>query len=385
MILHSFRPFALRIPLVAAFRHAAAERAATETLWVEARAQDGSIGFGEGCPRDFVTGETFETVRNFVAAHSAERLAGIRDLDALAAWSERRAREIDANPAAWTAIELALIDLLGKETGRPVEALLGVPQLAGRFRYTAVLGDASPDQFEAQLARYLRAGFREFKIKLSGDPARDATKARTLAAAGVSPDNVRADANNLWRDAEDAIDHLAALRFPFGALEEPLRPGDWKGLRRVGAALGAKIVLDESLLRRAQLDLLGDDADRWLLNLRVSKLGGLLRSLALVEVARRRGLAVVVGAHVGETSLLTRAALTVAHAARDILYAQEGAFGTHLLACDVVDTPIMFGPGGVLDAASLPREGAGGFEMAIRESRFRDYATSLLKEPSHES
>jgi len=45
---------------------------------------------------------------------------------------------------------------------------------------------------------------------------------------------------------------------------------------------------------------------------------------------------VIVGAHVGETSLLTRAALTVANSARDLLVAQEGAFGTHLLARDVV-------------------------------------------------
>ena len=51
---------------------------------------------------------------------------------------------------------------------------------------------------------------------------------------------------------------------------------------------------------------------------------------------------------------LTRAALTIANAARDILVAQEGAFGTHLLEHDVIDAPIMFGAGGVLDAAQLP-------------------------------
>ena len=62
----------------------------------------------------------------------------------------------------------------------------------------------------------------------------------------------------------------------------------------------------------------------------------------------------IVGAHVGETSLLTRAALSVANAYRDILVAQEGAFGTHLLEHDVVDPPLMFGAGGVLDAAQLP-------------------------------
>ena len=39
---------------------------------------------------------------------------------------------------------------------------------------------------------------------------------------------------------------------------------------------------------------------------------------------------------VGETSLLTRAGLTIANAFRDCICAQEGAFGTHLLERDVV-------------------------------------------------
>jgi L-Ala-D/L-Glu epimerase / N-acetyl-D-glutamate racemase len=89
-----------------------------------------------------------------------------------------------------------------------------------------------------------------------------------------------------------------------------------------------------------------------------------LRSLEFVEAARRRGLNVIVGAHVGETSVLTRAAMTVAAQASGILLAQEGAFGTHLLSRDVIEQPIMFGKGGLLDvvsgAASKP-----GFGLSI--------------------
>jgi hypothetical protein len=57
---------------------------------------------------------------------------------------------------------------------------------------------------------------------------------------------------------------------------------------------------------------------------------------------------VVVGAHVGETSVLTRAGLALATAAGEALLAMEGAFGTHLLERDVCETPLMFGAGGVL-------------------------------------
>jgi L-alanine-DL-glutamate epimerase-like enolase superfamily enzyme len=130
-------------------------------------------------------------------------------------------------------------------------------------------------------------------------------------------------------------------------------------MHRLASALDTRIILDESLLRAGQLDRLSGSEDRWIVNLRVSKMGGLLRSLELVREMRQRGLRAIFGAHVGETSLLTRAALTVAHNARDILVAQEGAFGTHLLAADVVETPIMFGHGGVLDVDALGMKSAG--------------------------
>jgi L-Ala-D/L-Glu epimerase / N-acetyl-D-glutamate racemase len=87
---------------------------------------------------------------------------------------------------------------------------------------------------------------------------------------------------------------------------------------------------------------------------RVSKMGGINRALEVVEAARARGIGVIVGAQVGETSLLTRAGLTVARAAGESLVAQEGAFGTFLLERDVCDPPLMFGTGGVLDVSRFP-------------------------------
>jgi len=97
-------------------------------------------------------------------------------------------------------------------------------------------------------------------------------------------------------------------------------------------------------------------------------MGGLLRSLTFLNDARGYGMQVIVGAHVGETSLLTRAALTVANSASDILVAQEGAFGTHLLANDVIDSPLMFGRGGLLDVAQQKIINDHGFGLAMVQS-----------------
>jgi L-alanine-DL-glutamate epimerase-like enolase superfamily enzyme len=202
--------------------------------------------------------------------------------------------------------------------------------------------------------RYWQVGFRDFKVKLSGSFERDRDK---MAVFGKWPENsvrVRADANNLWRDAEEAVRALSRLGYPFVAVEEPIGKDLHAELPRIAQALGCAIILDESFVRREQLSLLGEPRSQWLINVRVSKMGGLIRSLQVTGAARACGIRVIVGAQVGETSLLTRAALTVARAADDALAGQEGAFGTFLLERDMCDPPLMFGAGGVLEAAEYP-------------------------------
>lgn len=365
-ILESIEASALAIPFKSAFRHASATRAVTQTIWVRAKGSTGSVGFGEGCPREYVTGESLESARAFIMAHTPKWLREIGDVASLATWVRGHAREIDANPAAWAAVELALLDLFGKTAQVPVESLLGLPALCGRFRYTAVIGDAVPGDFEHQLDRYRQAGFRDFKIKLAGEHERNAAKVRSLLASGIASDTVRADANNLWRDADTAIDDLAALEYAFGAIEEPLRARDYDGMARICRARRCRIVLDESVARKEDLANVPAESERWLVNLRVSKMGGLLRALDFLDEAHRTGLRIIVGAQVGETSILTRAALTVAQAARSALVAQEGAFGTHLLAHDIVDAPLMFGAGGILDADAYAIGALPGWGLAVR-------------------
>lgn len=349
---------ALRIPFKAAFTHASASRDAMQSLWVQASLADGSQGYGEGCPREYVTGETLQGALDFVASVRADLADGVRNLASLERWAVGNKKSIDANPAAWCAVELALLDAFARSGGDSVESLLGLPDVSGSFRYSAVIGDGSARRFEAELDRYLQAGFRAFKIKLSGDRQRDLDKVSALKSARIAPTSVRADANNLWSDADDAAAFLAELDYGFWAVEEPLKAGDLAGMERLAAKAGSAIILDESLLRSDQLMRFTKTPAQWITNLRVSKMGGLLRSLQLLRRMRDMGLRVIVGAHVGETSLLTRAALTVASAAGESLVAQEGAFGTHLLEHDVVDPPLMFGAGGILKSGDVP-EGPG--------------------------
>jgi L-alanine-DL-glutamate epimerase-like enolase superfamily enzyme len=339
------------IPFKASFRHAAAERNETSSVWVEAYG-DGVVGYGESCPRPYVTGESIDSAQAFFLEYESSVRSSVRDLTTLRAWMHDHGDAIDRNPAAWCAIELATLDLMARHRGVTVESLLGVAPLEGRFTYTAVLGDMSVEAFRAMAERYRKLGFTDFKVKLSGDLDRDRQKVSLLLD---QPEiRIRVDANNFWRSADEATTFLGALDAPLFAVEEPVSPGRFDLLAHIAKELGCRIVLDESLSRVSDVARLVADPGIWLVNVRVSKMGGLLRSLEVADAICHAGVGLIVGAQVGETSLLTRAALTVAHANREQLVAQEGAFGTWLLERDVCDSPLMFGRGGVVDAAAFP-------------------------------
>jgi L-alanine-DL-glutamate epimerase-like enolase superfamily enzyme len=51
----------VRIPLRKPIRHASHTRSASDNLIVACRLEDGSRGWGEGVPREYVTGETVDT------------------------------------------------------------------------------------------------------------------------------------------------------------------------------------------------------------------------------------------------------------------------------------------------------------------------------------
>lgn len=359
----SARP--LHIPFVVAFRHASAERSETSSLWAEAVSPSGLRGHGESCPRPYVSGETLEGAGAFVSAHETSLCESVTDLPSLEAWVTARQPVIDANPAAWCAVELAILDLLSRAAGQSVEAFLSRPPIQGRFQYSAVLGDAEPSTFHAMAERFRASGFSDFKVKLSGDLERDRQK---LAVLREWPDvRIRVDANNLWNDAVDAVPFLRGLGCRLWAIEEPIAPNQFTELSRISAEVDSRIVLDESFLRRSQLEWLRERPDRWLINLRVSKMGGLLRSLSLADAARASGVGLVIGAQVGETSVLTRAALTVAQAARDIVVAQEGAFGTHLLEHDMCEPVLMFGDAGILDTSRYRGLNEPGFGLSVSQ------------------
>lgn len=74
------------------------------------------------------------------------------------------------------------------------------------------------------------------------------------------------------------------------------------------------------------------------------------------------GVGVIVGAQVGETSVLTRAALSIAEMLGKRCVAQEGAYGTYLLSEDMTRPTLMFGRQGLLHPDDLGSKAGFGLE-----------------------
>ncbi len=72
--------FEIKIPFTRSFKHGSAERDVTETILVQIKDHTGLVGYGEGCPRSYVTGESIATVSSFLKKHHVH-IQEIKDLN----------------------------------------------------------------------------------------------------------------------------------------------------------------------------------------------------------------------------------------------------------------------------------------------------------------
>ncbi|MBK8570385.1 MAG: hypothetical protein IPN81_10745 [Nitrosomonadales bacterium] len=143
---------------------------------------------------------------------------------------------IDKDPAAWCAIELALLDLLGKSEGLSLESLLALPPMPPILQYSAVLGNNDLAIFSKQVLKYVSVGFRDFKIKLSGDLEIDLRKIACLLDT-VKP------CEKLW-----SCEQPLAQTFGCNRLYRPVRPALLGNRRaacfaRFGGIISQKLLL----------------------------------------------------------------------------------------------------------------------------------------------
>lgn len=247
---------------------------------------DGLTGYGEVCPLGPF----------YLPAYADGVRAGLRELAPhvigldpreLAALNLRMDAALKGHAYVKSGIDMACWDILGKATGLPVCTLMG-----GRFgdavRLYRAISQDDPDAMAAKVDGYRREGYTRFQLKVGGDPDTDIARIRAVRRLLPSGDRLVADANTGWTQ-HDAVRVVRAVSDEDVYIEQPcLTYDECLAVRRNTTH---PFVLDESI---DSLDmLLRGHADHAMdvVNLKISKLGGLTKTTQARDLCVSIGIA----------------------------------------------------------------------------------------------
>ena len=246
----------------------------------------GLIGYGEVCPLGPF----------YLPAYAGGVRAGLQELAPhLIGWDPREIVKINERMDAAlkghayvkSGIDMALWDLLGKHVGLPVCTLLG-----GRYgddvRLYRAISQESPEKMAAKVKGYREEGYTRFQLKVGGDPDEDIRRIRQVREMLGEDDRLVADANTGWSQHE-AIRVARAVRDLDVYIEQPCL--SYEECLAVRRQIDQPFVLDESvdslaMLIRGRADLAMD-----VVNIKISKLGGLTRAVQARDLCVSMGIA----------------------------------------------------------------------------------------------
>jgi muconate cycloisomerase len=354
----------VRIPLRKRIKHASHTRTDTENLVVCVRLADGTTGYGEGVPREYVTGETID-VSESLLREMDRKLLQVNCASFADAVNLADALELPALPgddrhclgnAARCALELALLDAFGKHFQQSLSNVTRqlAPELfepKPRVQYSGVITSARG--FKARTMGLIMRlyGFRQIKVKVGMEGYNDAARLKAIRARTGSRMDIRIDANEAWASGV-AAEHIQALE-PFGisSVEQPLSHADAGHLPELRRRIRTPIMLDESLCSETDGVRAVEAGLCDIFNLRLSKCGGYTRSLRLASLAKKHSLSCQLGCQVGETAILSAAGRHFAASVAGLRYL-EGSYDRRLVGEALGQKDITFGWGGWAPALS---------------------------------
>jgi muconate cycloisomerase len=346
MQIRKLTAYIVRLPFKQSFKHASAERAASENILIRCELADGTVGWGEGVPRSYVTGETPAGCLVQLAATSvAEQLsrdcqdwpAVIALVQAFQPTKDREDPRGCYGNALRCAVEFSILDAFGRLFGEPVSNVARHDAAAKKVlaaessdvvEYSAVIDSGKERLARKALIRRLY-GFRHCKVKVGAPGDNDVARLRTIRRWIGPRADIRIDANEAWH-ADDLRTRLAALApFNLSCVEQPLPHAEVNALAELRPLLPLPVMLDESLT--GEIDARHAITHRTcdLFNLRLSKCGGFLACLRLAALARAAGIGFQLGCHPGESGILSAAGRHWATVVDGIRYL-EGSYDRHL-------------------------------------------------------
>lgn len=384
MKITSIDSFLITLPFRFSFKHSLASRNHSENLIVRVTIQDGNktvVGFGEGIPRDYVTGENPVGALAAVGNEYAPALLGRQfsrpdDMVPILqdAWTELK---LSSRPqgASFCALELALLDAAAKAAGKSVSQLLladdaGSKLLPAAITYGAVVPFGGKKALSAILWFYKAYGFKTVKIKVGNDLDLDLHRLAMARSVLGSEVKLRVDANCAWTydEAVLAVEQMRA--YGVKSYEQPLPADRFDELAALTKIFPEQILADESLCTVDDARYLADKKVCSAFNIRISKVGGILAARQIAAIARESHIACHMGAQVGESGILSAAGRAFA-TIEPRFENYEGSNNFFLLKQDITAENLNVGPGGRGKVLKSP-----GLGVNVKNERLQQFINS---------
>lgn len=275
---------------------AAGKHPQSDYLVIRISTDEGIEGFGEATVAPVWSGETQAGAAAAIRSILAPALIGSdpRDIRRIAVLMDRA---LIGNHFTKAALEMALLDLSAKALHTRVCALLGGPQRAEAISLKFSIG-AFPASEAARVARHAAdLGLRGVKVKVGLDVRSDIERVQAVRGELGEAFPIAVDANAGWTEGEATRALPVLEELNINAFEQPLRRGDFDGCARLRARTRIPIMLDESVFtaRDALEAIRANSCD--LISIYPGKNGGILRSLAIAELADAAGLKCIIGSN----------------------------------------------------------------------------------------
>jgi L-alanine-DL-glutamate epimerase-like enolase superfamily enzyme len=249
----------------------------------------GLTGWGEICPLGPAYLPAYAAGARTGIAELGPHLLGL-DPTQLGPLNQRMDQALRGHPYVKSALDMACWDLLGKASGQSAATLLG-----GRFGpdfplYRAISQD-KPEAMAEMVEKYRDEGYTKFQLKVGGVSETDIERIRVVAGKLHPGDVLIADANTGWTQHQ-ALRVAGAVRDMDVYLEQPcLTYEECLAVRR---CTSRPFILDEVI------DSLETVARGWadramdVINLKISKVGGLTKARQIRDLAVALGIALTI-------------------------------------------------------------------------------------------
>lgn len=331
----------------------------------------GIFGLGEADPLNPFTEETPGTVMAVMREIAAPHLLG-EDPTRVAAIEKRLDDALHGNPLARGAVNMALFDTLGKFHHLPAHTFLG-GMLHKRLPLLGPIGSGSPAEDADAIEALIEQGYRTVMIKMGALPIGEEIK-RMRAAAERFGNRITiiADANQGWQFKE-ALQFIVGIgRFAPLMIEQPVARSDIDAMKKLRERAPCLLSADESLVTANDAaDLIRNGAaDAF--SIKVSKNGGLSKSLMIARTAATFGMRCLMNSML-EFGITQAASLQLGCTLNNLLDCGHAYMSVLRMSDDITD----FGRN-ISNAVVTVPDGPG-LGVAVDDKKLQKYTRDYLK------